>query len=149
MSRACLAVLLRRVLAALTVLAAFAFQARMGGMVDLFTSSGAMSTPMTGHRAAPAVHPASTLVKSAATAPDPVAHQHTQVQDHHHQGNPEKHKHTAHCPFCVTGAFTLEAGVLPMLTAPPQRMRQTGAFSPTYLPALPRHADARAPPVRL
>ena len=60
---------------------------------------------------------------------------------------PAAHDHTAHCPFCVTNAFALEAGIVGLPQGPP-------AYLPLPLPLLlavtlraVAAADARAPPL--
>lgn len=131
---------LRRLLAVLTVVAAFAFQARVGGMVDLPMPGTLGMAQMAGHPG----HPMAGMAagpSSSATLPVP------QPQPGH--GDREGHKHAAHCPFCVTGAFALEAGVLPLPTAPPRQTSQPLSLAVADVPAAPRHADARAPPVAL
>lgn len=128
---------LRRLLAVLTVVAAFAFQARVGGMLDLPMPGMSGMERMAGHGMARM--PAG----PSAAAPLPVP------QPQQGQGDRESHNHAAHCPFCVTGAFALEAGVLPLSTAPPQQTPQAQLFTAFDLAAAIRHADARAPPVPL
>ena len=60
---------------------------------------------------------------------------------------PATHDHAAHCPFCVTNAFALEAGIVGLPQGPP-------AYLPLPLPLLiavtlraVAAADARAPPL--
>ncbi|QFP77043.1 hypothetical protein [Deinococcus sp. AJ005] len=134
--------LLSRLMAVLTVLAAFAFQARVGGMVDLpmLGMSGMVRMagyPMSGHQMAGM--PVGPSAASALPVPQP----------QQGQGDRESHNHAAHCPFCVTGAFALEAGVLPLPTAPPRQISRPLPLAVADVPAVPRHADARAPPVSL
>ncbi len=118
-------------------MAAFAFQARVGGMVDLSMPGTLGVTQMAGHQMAGM--PAGP--SSASTLPVP--------QPQPGQGDRESHQHAAHCPFCVTGAFALEAGVLPLPTAPPRQTPQAQLYAPAHLPTAPRHADARSPPALL
>ncbi|MBB6018312.1 hypothetical protein ACFP9V_24565 [Deinococcus radiopugnans] len=138
--------LLRQVLAALTLVAAFAFQLRAGGMVDLAQATGAVTLRGAGpvgvrfsHHSAP---PVSSPLQSpqAGFPPSPRPGRDPTKEGHHH---------AAHCPFCVTGAFALEAGVLPLPTAPPRLAARRLASVPAHHPATVRHADARAPPASL
>ncbi|WP_075831769.1 DUF2946 family protein [Deinococcus marmoris] len=128
---------LRRLLAVLTVVAAFAFQARVGGMLDLPMPGMSGMVRMAGHGMARMPPGPSSTAPLPAPQPQPG------------QGDRESHNHAAHCPFCVTGAFALEAGVLPLSTAPPQQTPQAQLFTVVDLPAAIRHADARAPPISL
>ena len=123
---------LKRLLALLTVLAAFAFQARVGGMVAMPEVG---SGPGSAARHAP---------QPAQPAAD---HRHGQGQSR--RGHQEGHHPGAHCPFCVTGAFALEAGVLPLPTASPRLASPTPPLAPDHLPVAVRHVDARAPPALL
>ena len=128
---------LRRLLALLTVVAAFAFQARVGGMVSLPAVSGpAMALPAgPAHAGSAAHHPA-----PAAAPPHRPDHRTG------HTGEPAAHNHGAHCLFCVTGAFALEVGAAGLPNAPPSHAAPLLHHNTADLPAAPRHADARAPP---
>ncbi|WP_102124855.1 hypothetical protein [Deinococcus planocerae] len=103
----------------LTVLAAFAFQARTGqGVAPLFVGQAQPGAP----------------------AP------------HHHPGDetPRRpsvpHAHGAHCLFCLTQAYGLEASVPELVTGSPRSPPPPAVFTLPMSRALPRHADARAPP---
>ncbi|MDV6373998.1 DUF2946 family protein [Deinococcus arenicola] len=131
---------LSRLMAVLTVIAAFAFQARVGGMTDMDMGGPApvSMSGMAGHDMAGMGNPSPSS-----------AHRTVPPQAPPQGGQRESHNHAAYCPFCVTGAFALEAGVLPFSTAPPYLALQPLPFAQAHLPALPRHADARAPPALL
>ncbi|GBF04656.1 hypothetical protein DAERI_020253 [Deinococcus aerius] len=110
----------------LTVLAAFAFQARGGqGVAPLFVGQAQHGAPaaQTTHRG-------------------------------HHPGDeaprrpPVPHAHGAHCLFCLTQAYGLEASVPELVTGSPRSPPPPGVFTLPVSRALPRHADARAPPPR-
>ncbi|GGO31458.1 hypothetical protein [Deinococcus humi] len=125
---------LRRLLALLTVVAAFAFQMRAGGMATLPSPQPPRTAQMAGH----AMTQAPTVPAAVPGVP---------VQGSHRES--ESHNHGAHCPFCVTGAFALEAGVLPLPNGPPVLSPQVLLSTPGPRPAALRHADARAPPFLL
>ena len=121
-------------MAVLTVVAAFAFQMRAGGMATLPSPQAPRTAQMAGHGMA------EVPTLSAAVPEVP-------VQGSHRES--ESHNHGAHCPFCVTGAFALETGVLPLPNGPPVLTPQALLSTPGHRPATPRHADARAPPFLL
>lgn len=116
--------------ALLTLLAAFAFPVR-----------GPLMAPQTAlpseRQAAPATGSMHLEHAGAAAHAD-----HSTAPDHHPQN------HQAHCLFCLTGAFALQADTAAPLPAP---VVHTAPATPLAVqsraPAL-RHADARAPPHR-
>jgi len=59
---------------------------------------------------------------------------------------PAPHDHAAHCPFCFTAAFALEAAgvALPSVVIGGMERAATAYRRPVL--AAPAHADARAPP---
>ncbi|WP_261663806.1 DUF2946 family protein [Deinococcus sp. Marseille-Q6407] len=68
---------------------------------------------------------------------------------HHgdHQGQHSGHDHGAHCPFCVTQAFGEAASPLMLQLPPPDPLPAAPLQQQAAARALPRCADARAPPL--
>lgn len=60
---------------------------------------------------------------------------------------PATHDHAAHCPFCLSNAFALEAGVVGLPQGPPQYAPKPFVHVILFVAAFVPHADARAPPV--
>lgn len=56
--------------------------------------------------------------------------------------------HQAHCLFCLTGAFALEAETATPLNVPVVYQATVAPEMMQARAAAPRHADARAPPQR-
>lgn len=127
-------------------MAAFAFQMRVGGMVEMGRMGGAMTMPMAGQAGEMAPHHSAAQVRSPLQSPEAVSPLSPSSGRHHNQ---EGQNHGPHCPFCVTGAFALEAGVLPLSTAPPRQTSRAQFYATVHLAVAIRHADARAPPVLL
>lgn len=128
---------LRPLLALLTVLASFAFQVRgealgaLGGVRTTASAAASREAPTHGEdSAAPMSHAGHTSHSPRPTSgePDP------------HQG------HGAHCPFCLSNAFALEAGVIGLPQGPPDFLPQPTPGAGVCVVAAVRHADARAPP---
>ncbi|GAA4006589.1 hypothetical protein GCM10022631_17620 [Deinococcus rubellus] len=69
------------------------------------------------------------------------------AHDHSSQ-SPNSHNHAAHCPFCFSAAFALEAQgfVLALAEAPHLTFLHLPYLQPHLL--APRHAEARAPPMK-
>ncbi|MFB9992323.1 DUF2946 family protein [Deinococcus oregonensis] len=114
--------------ALLTVLAAFAFPVRGPLMSVLTAPQAAPSTDRISMDSMPMHH-------AGADAQAPTSH-----QDDHLYG------HQAHCLFCLTGAFALEADPtappsVPVVDLAPASPVVVQARTPTL-----RHTDARAPP---
>ncbi len=114
---------LRRLLALLTVLGAFVFQGRLGGLSGPL---GGAELPLPFVVAGPA-HP-------HAPSPGPGS------RDPDHSGA------HAHCPFCLTGVFAVEPAGEALPAGPPRRASVPGPTAADPLPAAPHRANARAPP---
>lgn len=128
----------RRLMAVLTVLAAFAFQVRADGNMPGWWAALVMPAhaPMSGMPQMP---------MSGPTAMDHHAGQHEQPG----RGSPapEKlHDHSAHCPFCVTNAFALDDAPVELVSAGNVVGWPQDTAPLTIIPRLNQHADARAPP---
>lgn len=128
---------LRPLLALLTVMAAFMFQLRLDAL------GGLEASPHGAHGAL-----RSTATAMAEMADPPAAHHHSAVQSAPGPATlpQSQHNHTAHCPFCLTNAFGLQASVEALPPGPPDYLplAQSEALEPFL--AFARHADARAPP---
>lgn len=131
--------LLRPLLALLTVLASFMFQTRVGALGDLTprtVSAAQLQALLLG-----GVHCGE---KAQTTVPDPHAqHSHT---SHSSQPTDEHSAHGAHCPFCLTNAFALEAGIVGLPQGPPATLPQPVRSAELCVLAAVSYADARAPP---
>ncbi|WP_019008801.1 DUF2946 family protein [Deinococcus aquatilis] len=68
-----------------------------------------------------------------------------------HSGSQERHQqnHQAHCLFCLTGAFALEADTATPPPAPAVHQNLTPPDAAPSHAAVLRHTDARAPPARV
>lgn len=130
---------LRQIMALLTVVAAFMFQMRidaLGQLNPVQTSSHA------GHQ----------IPASSSTHIGHSGHHHHQAQSSSpaptpRQPEPSNHHHSAHCPFCLTNAFGLEAGITELPQGPPDYLPAPELQPVSAYLAVFNIADARAPPV--
>lgn len=138
--------ILRQLMALLTVIAALVFQLR----IDALGQLGPAQTSPANH----AEHqmPATESIHSGHTT-HTTGHQHHQARQPQptprptRQPEPSPHQHSAHCPFCLTNAFGLEAGITGLPQGPPDFLPAPEAqILPVYL-AVISSVDARAPPV--
>ncbi len=61
--------------------------------------------------------------------------------------NAPPHDHAAHCPFCFTAAFALEAPGVALPAPEGARLERPLPARPEHTPRVQTHADARAPPL--
>ncbi|THF87250.1 hypothetical protein E7T09_08885 [Deinococcus sp. KSM4-11] len=146
----------RWVLALLTVVASFAFLTRQpepsggGGLPAVMGVMAGMATPEPPRAAltssamdrAPKVRGDATPHAVRMSAPHDLALLDTSAPN----APPASHDHAAHCPFCFTAAFALEAAgvALPSVVIGGMEWAATAYRRPVL--AAPAHADARAPP---
>lgn len=119
---------LRRLAAVLTVVAAFMFQVRLDGLGSL--TAPVVQAPMT-HMAGMEMHGGGHHEAAEPQLPQP---------------NHSDHQHSAHCPFCVSNAFALEAGIVGLPQGPPTVQPQPELIRHFHLPQLVLTINARAPP---
>lgn len=128
--------LLRLLLALLTVLASFAFQLRVDALGGL-RAERTVSVTQLEAMLEQSTHCGEAQTQHAHHAPrQPAPHL------------PDEHAgHGAHCPFCLTNAFALEAGIVGLPQGPPHHLPTSDKGAEFCVLDAPSHADARAPPL--
>jgi hypothetical protein len=148
-------------MAALCLIASFAYLLREQGMVPVSSVGRPSSRVTPGERPAKALQPnvAPAISHPAADQPPPGSEMADMPGMAPNRApvpapglgsqapNAPKHDHAAHCPFCYTAAFALEAGawLLGPVASIPTMSARPG--SPQVHTAVLRHHGARAPPM--